>query len=320
MKLIADSGSTKTDWIIQLSDNETSENCGLPMQPNQDYDSSSSDETLIAVKKQLFTNEKLEFRTAGLNPYFLSEKEIVKIISNAKTIQPFFQEIDEIYFFGAGCSSPDKREIVSNALSTIFKNAFVSVDNDIIGSAYACCGNKPGISCILGTGSNISYSDGNEIIPGNHGLGYILGDEASGSYFGKLLLTHFLYGKMPKMLAKDFKKTYQVKKESIITRIYQKPFPNTYLASFAPFLSKFCNHPYIISLLRGGFNDFIQTNIKPYSDYTNLPCHFVGSIAFHFKDILIDCCNKENVKVGKILKHPIEELYEFICSNETSKV
>ena len=280
MLLVADSGSTKADWILTRSDNQT-----------------------------------LHFRTKGINPFFLSEKDIAQIFQNASEIQEYTDQVKEIYFFGAGCSSPDRREIISNALSKVFKNAFISVDIDIIASIYATCGSSEGICCILGTGSNISYFDGTRIHESKHGLGYILGDEGSGTFFGRKLLTAFLYGTMPEELSASFKEKFNVDKESVIKRIYQQPSPNSFLASFAPFMSDHIGHPYIIELLKIGFEEFVETNIKSYPDHKKQVCHFVGSIAFHFKEILTEVCELNGIQVGKILKHPIDELSEFILNN-----
>lgn len=282
MILVADSGSTKADWILTQSENQS-----------------------------------ISFRTAGINPFFLSEKEIIEIFQNTPEIQDYRDQVKEIYFFGAGCSSPDRRELISNALSKIFKNAFISVDIDLIASIYATTGLAKGICCIIGTGSNISYFDGKKIHDSKHGLGYILGDEGSGTYFGRKLITGFLYGTMPEELSKEFYTKYKINKESIIKRIYQEPSPNFYLASFAPFMSENLSHPYIIELIEKGFDEFIETNIKSYADYKLHTCHFVGSIAFHFSDILKRLCEEKEIKVGKILKHPIEELSLFISNNET---
>src|SRR5882757_5947241 len=170
MILIADSGSTKTDWLLK--------------QPGR---------------------EAQAFRTPGLNPYFLTEKEIVKILQEqAPELIAFNQDIKEIYFFGAGCSSPDRHEIVSNAISQFFTKSYISVDSDLLGCAYATCGHEKGLCCVLGTGSNISFFDGEDIHSGKHGLGFVLGDEGAGTWFGKTLITDFLYGNMPHDISARF--------------------------------------------------------------------------------------------------------------------
>src|SRR5258708_25233378 len=201
MILVADSGSSKTDWLLTL--------------PNQ---------------------EVQQFRTSGLNPYFLTEKEIVKIIQEqVPEMVAFAAEIKEIYFFGAGCSSPDRHEIVSNALSYLFTKPYISVDSDLLGCAYATCGHEKGLCCVLGTGSNISFFDGEDIHSGKHGLGYVLGDEGSGTWFGKALITDFLYGNMPTDIHALFDQSYTLNKEIVINHVYQQQEANSYLASFAKF-------------------------------------------------------------------------------------
>jgi glucosamine kinase len=145
------------------------------------------------------------FKSAGLNPYFLTEKEIVKILQEqVPDMIALAADITEIYFFGAGCSSPDRHEIVSNALSTFFPKSYISVDSDLLASAYATCGHEKGICCILGTGSNISFFDGEDIHDGQHGLRLCPGRRRIGYHFGKTLITGFLYGNMPADISTKF--------------------------------------------------------------------------------------------------------------------
>ncbi len=282
MILVADSGSTKTDWLLK--------------QPGKDATA---------------------FRTPGLNPYFLSEKEIVKILQEqAPDLVAFGAEVKEVYFFGAGCSSPDRHEIVSNALSVFFSKAYISVDSDLLGSAYATCGHEKGLCCVLGTGSNISFFDGGEIHSGKHGLGFILGDEGSGTWFGKALITDYLYGLMPEEINILFKNTYELTKEEVIQNVYQKPSPNSYLASFARFLNIIRKTEYGKALVNKGLQEFIDTNIKSYPEYHNFRSHFVGSIAFVFADELKALAKTQDIHIGKIIKQPINDLLAFILSRE----
>jgi glucosamine kinase len=280
MILVADSGSSKTDWLGYQN------------------------------------GETVSFSTKGINPYFLNANEISKVISKSKEIHAFADLVKEIYFFGAGCSSPDKHEVVSNGLSLFFRNAYISVDSDLVGSAYATCGQAQGLSCVLGTGSNISYFDGKSLHPSKHGLGYVLGDEGSGSYFGRKLVTSYLYGLMPDTLAATFAKEHQITKESVITSVYQKPFPNIYLASISRFMANHQEHPFITNLLRMGFQEFVDTNVKDYKEYRTLDCHFVGSVAFYYQDILREVCEKNEVHVGTILQKPIAGIYEYMLKKE----
>lgn len=280
MILVADSGSSKTDWMAYSP------------------------------------NHTIKFSTQGINPYFVNAQDVVKILAKNKDISAYANMMKEVYFFGAGCSSPDKHEIISNGLSTFFPNAFISVDHDLIGSAYATCGDKKGLTCILGTGSNISYYDGTSVHAGNHGLGYVLGDEGSGTYFGRKVLVSYLYKRMPEELSKAFAKTFNVDKESVITNIYQKPFPNSYLAAFSRFMADHKEHPFIQQILKDGFQEFIDTNVKDYKAYKTLECNFVGSIAFYYQDELRAVFAENAIKVGKILQKPIEGIFEYILKKE----
>lgn len=282
MILIADSGSSKTDWLLK--------------QPGHDA---------------------REFKTSGLNPYFLTEKEIVKILQDQMPeMMAFNADVKEIYFFGAGCSSPDRHEILSNALSQLFAKAYISVDSDLLGSAYATCGHEKGLCCVLGTGSNISFFDGEEIHSGKHGLGYILGDEGSGTWFGKALITDFLYGMMPDEVNTIFNNTYQLTKEEVIQNIYQRPGANAYLASFARFLNVIRRSEYGKSLINKGLQEFIDTNIRSYPEYNKYKCHFVGSIAYVFATELTALCQAQGINIGKVIKQPIHDLLAFILSRE----
>jgi glucosamine kinase len=278
MILVADSGSTKTDWVL-------------------------------ASDKQ----EPVKFSTGGLNPFFLTEKEMVKIIQDqAPVMVNHFPLIEEIYFFGAGCSNPDRRETVSNALSQIFPRAFVSVDSDLLGSAYATCGTRKGLVCVLGTGSNISFFDGAEVSTGKHGIGFILGDEGSGTWFGKALVTDHLYGKMPDDVDQQFRKAYKVTKDDVINHVYFKRGANSYLASFTKFLSDVKDTEYGRSLIRQGLQEFIDTNVKSYPEHNEVSCHFVGSIAYFFKEELQELCKANGISAGKIIRQPVDELLQFL--------
>ena len=278
MILVADSGSSKTDWLLTLPRQETK-----------------------------------QFRTAGLNPYFLTEKEIVKVLQEQATdMIAFAAGIKEIYFFGAGCSSPDRDEIVSNALSYLFPKSYISVDSDLLGCAYATCGHEKGICCVLGTGSNISFFDGDNIHDGHHGLGFVLGDEGSGTWFGKALITDFLYGNMPAEISEKFNDEYHLDKEIVIKNVYQSPNPNSYLASFSKFLGSIRHYDYAQNLLHNGLVEFVETNIKSYPQYLSYKCHFVGSIAYIFTDELKAVCKEYGIHTGKIIQQPIHDLMAFI--------
>jgi len=284
MILVADSGSTKTDWLLTLENDEVQ-----------------------------------QFRTAGLNPYFLTEKEIVKILQDqVPDLIAFAAGIKEIYFFGAGCSSPDRHEIVSNALSQLFPKSYISVDSDLLGCAYATCGHEKGICCVLGTGSNISFFDGEDIHDGQHGLGFVLGDEGAGTWFGKALITDFLYGNMPLDINVKFNDEFHLDKEIVIKKVYQEPNANSYLATFSKFISEIRSSAYAQQLLRRGLIEFIETNIKSYPQYHHYKCHFVGSIAYIFTDELKAVCKENGIHLGKIIQQPIHDLLAFILSRDAA--
>ncbi len=277
MILVADSGSTKTDWILKFD-----------------------------------TTESLEFSTRGVNPYFFNDKEICKVLSNYPEIQEYNSRIKEVYFFGEGCSTPDKREIMSNGLSKIFSKAYISVENDALGSAYATCGNSKGFTCILGTSSNVAFYDGQNVQEGVHGLGYVLGDEGSGAYFGKKLITSYLYNLMPPHLHRSFKKEYGITKDIVIKNVYQEAHSNFYIASFSKFLSKYRQESFVEEMLFEGLDTFIKTHLLPYHQHQSYPCHFVGSVAFYFKDVLEEVCTLHKIRLGKVLSNPIKDLADFI--------
>lgn len=281
MILVADSGSSSSDWMLNVPDS-----------------------------KPLF------FKTKGLNPFFVNQKEIETVMKDVPEIIPYVDEIKEVYFFGAGSITPDRREIVSNALTTLFPKAFISVESDLVGAAYATCGKESGLIATLGTGSDISFFDGEVLAPSVHGIGYVLGDEGSGAWFGKRLLTSFLYGKMPKDLEKKFSEKYYVTKDVVIKNVYQKERPNSYLASFALFMDENRNHPFVDKLLTDGFDEFVRTNIMTYPKFWDYKCNFVGRIAYTFDLHLQEVCKLHGVQVGKILRSPIEEIFHYVIARE----
>lgn len=285
MILVADSGSSSSDWMLNVPDS-----------------------------KPLF------FKTKGLNPFFVNEKEIEMVMKDVPEIIPYVDEIREVYFFGAGSITPDRREIVSNALTALFPKAYISVESDLVGAAYATCGSTPGLVATLGTGSDISFYDGETLRTSIHGNGYVLGDEGSGAWFGKRLITTFLYGKMPKDLERKFAEKYALTKDAVIKHVYQKDKPNSYLASFAIFLDENRMHPFIDKLLTDGFDEFVRTNIMTYPNFWEYRCNFVGRIAYTFDLHLQAVCKLHGVQVGKILKSPIEEIFHYVVDREMSNM
>ncbi len=277
MLLIADSGSTKTSWRL-------------------------ADE-----------NKKIyHFLTDGLNPYFKSQGEIVEEIRSALIPSlPHGAVVTQIYFYGAGCSSSSKCELIKDALLQCFPKASAKIDHDILGAAHAACATSEGIVCILGTGSNSCLYDGEKIMSVIGGLGYILGDEGSGSHLGKNLLEAYLNHELPEELAKKFKDTYHLTKEEIEKRVYEKPEANRFLASFSRFIGEHKQHPYFAEMIEKCFDSFFEKHVCRYPDYTQKQVHFIGSIAYNYTDLLRKTAQKRHINIGKILPYPIEELMLF---------
>ncbi len=281
MILIADSGSTKTNWL--LSD-------------GKDF--------------------KMDIVTGGFNPFFHTTDYVLEQLHKSAGLTEYKEKVKTIKFFGSGCSRADRKKIMSDAFDQFFPGADVFVEHDMMGAALAACFDEPGLVAILGTGSNIAYWNGNDMQPTNHGLGYILGDEGSGSFYGRKLITHFLYGVMPEDLSKLFYEKFRISKEIAIENVYHQPNANVYLASFAKFLSEKPEHPYIQSLLRKGLNEFVDTSVLAYPQHKQYPVHFIGSIAFHFKPLLEEIAQVKNFTVGKVIVKPVEELLIYFLSKK----
>lgn len=277
MILLADSGSTKCDWLLTDSTGKY-------------YDS---------------------YKTIGFNPFFHSSETIANEIKQNESLHGIAARIDEVYYYGAGNSSEYYNDIVRIALATVFKNARLHVDHDLLGAAYATYTGEPCISCILGTGSNSCFFDGKKIQEQVPALGYILGDEASGSYFGKQLLSAYLYKKLPAEIAQDLEKEYGVTKANIFERVYEQPNANVYLASFTRFIAKYRDFPLFADMLHKGMVHFIKEHVLCYDNAKNVPVHFIGSIAFHFQEALQSAAKECNVKLGNIIKQPIQNLLNY---------
>lgn len=276
MILVADSGSTKCDW--------------LPIA-----------EGIVGTKTS----------TAGFNPYFCDETFVLKELNANPELSDFRERVREVHFFGAGCSSPERNEKIETALRAFFPSAEVEVDHDIMASVLATCGDQPGIACILGTGSNSCYYDGRLIHHNNYGLGYIMGDEGSGSWLGKKLITHYLYGILPDEIRHSFESKYVMNKEIMIENVYSRPGGNVWLASFAAFLSDHPQDVWVRQTVRKGFEEFFDLYVCHYPEYSKLEVHFVGSIAHFFQDILCEVAAAKGARMGKVVRHPINGLADY---------
>lgn len=276
MIIIADSGSTKADW-------KTIEKNGR--------------QTLIS--------------TIGLNPVFHTTESVLAELN--KNLVPNLpnEAVEEVTFYGAGCWDYKRKIVLIRALKQLFPLAQVTVEHDLLASARAACGIEPGIACILGTGSNSCLYDGKDVIDNVKNLGYLIGDEGSGSFLGKMLIRAYFYREMPEELAEAFDEFQPGGKSAMLDKLYGKETPNVYLASMTRFLKQNLHHFFIQKLVAEGFAEFIDRHVRKYSNHTTLPIHFIGSIAFYFQDILKVVLEERNMTMGNIIRKPIEALTDF---------
>lgn len=277
MILIADSGSTKTDWCVA----EHGE-----------------------LLQQIFTK--------GTNPFFQSEEEIGQEIATALLPRLKGDGLDAVYFYGAGCGFPDKISMVHRAITSHLNvRGEVEVSTDMLAAARGLCGHKPGIACIMGTGSNSCYYDGKEIVNNVSPLGFILGDEGSGACLGKLLVGDLLKNQMPPGLKEKFLKQFDLTPADIIDRVYRKPFPNRFLASLSPFLAQNIGEPCVHDLVLDSFRSFLRRNVMQYEEHRHEKVHFTGSVAFYYKEILAEAAQETGIRPGTILQSPMEGLIKY---------
>lgn len=301
MKLIVDSGSTKTTWCVLMQSND------------------------------------FQFKTSGINPVRDSEDVIHGIVEEANSIirhSPFVNAqwsmfnvqssspVTHIFFYGAGCT-PAYSPIVADAMKQVFPEAQVSVDSDMLGAARALCQHEAGIACILGTGANSCLYDGSRIVGQVSPLGWILGDEGSGAVLGRTLLSDVLKHQLPSDLCEAFLKCYDIDAATAIQHVYREPMPNRYLASLVPFIVEHRDHVAIQEMLMQQFRSFFRRNIAPYAsmdkpsvmlDFPSLskmPIHFVGGVAAQFEYELREAAKAESLTVGNVLKDPVPELVKY---------
>lgn len=277
MILIADCGSTKIDWCLLNGKEKVA---------------------------QIFTT--------GMNALLMTQEEMTQRIADELMPNIANYEVTEIYYYGAGIISDEIKSHVINALKANIPSATkIEVDSDLLAAARALCGRKPGIACILGTGSNSCYYDGEKVVDNVSPLGYILGDEGSGAVLGKLLVGDVLKKQIPEHLCEKFLKEYNLDRNKIIDAVYRKPAANRFLAQFAPFLEHNIEEPSIHRIVLHSFIDFFVRNVENYDNYKELPCNFVGSIALLEKATLLEAAKSQGITVGNIIQDPMEGLIKF---------
>lgn len=275
MVIIADCGSTKCDWLL-----------------------------LNGGRDQQLEN------TVGFSPFFHTTEEIKAIMETQllPKLQP--EDVQEVYFYGTGVHDEHRAEIIAVAIRAVFPNAKVEVEHDLLGAARSVCGHQAGIACILGTGSNSCYYDGKKILDNVPSLGWLLGDEGSGTHLGKALLRAWFYRELPTDLQSAFNAAYPEGPDVIKDKIYDKG-ANTYLATFTRFLGEHLKHPFVKGLVAGCLGEFLDRHVCKYSGYQHVPIHFVGSISYHFREILEQCMEDRKLKLGVTVRKPIYPLADF---------
>lgn len=271
--LIADSGSTKTHWVLK------------------------NDKGIIR-----------EFYSQGINPLFVSTENIIDIISKIISHDEMMS-ISIINFYGAGCKGVEKCEIIKSAFSKLFPNALIVAKSDLLGAAISLFANNSGVACILGTGSNAAIFDGSEFTDSISSLGFILGDEGSGSYMGKILIRDYFQHNMPDNIYSKFNTRFSLEYSEVINSVYREQYPNRYLAQFTVFLSENRGEKYVESLLEDSFQAFVDNQLSKLGfDKKNIEIGFVGSIAYYFKDTLKKILLKNDYTIGNVYKEPIQGL------------
>jgi N-acetylglucosamine kinase-like BadF-type ATPase len=281
MILIADGGSTKADWIA-INDNK---------------------------------EEAFRVRTLGLNPAIVPEEELHNRIVNMFQLISVKEEVKEIHFYGAGCGTPKPSAILKQVLESIFTKAKIFVSEDMLAAVYAASGSSPAIVCILGTGSNSCYYDGDQMQMLVPSLGYILMDEASGNYFGKQLIIDYYYKNMPESIALEFEKEFDLDADYLKNNIYKGSNPNMFLASFAKFMFDFKDNEYIRNLIEDGFQLFFKYRVLPYNKTKETPIYFIGSIAHYFRDLLDKVAINNKLKITDVIQRPIDNLLTYHKEN-----
>jgi N-acetylglucosamine kinase-like BadF-type ATPase len=276
MILIADSGSTKCSWAL-------------------------CDQNGKLIK---------EIRTIGFNPYFIDKKNILKELKKTSLAEGV-KEINEVYFYGAGCSSKDKNNIIEESLQSFFINSKIIIKHDIDAACYAMYKGNPNITCILGTGSNSCFYDGKNIIENAPSLGFLIGDEASGNYFGKKILNLYFNNIMPKDLKIKFESEFESDLSIIKENIYNNNRSNVYLSKYFPFITENKNHPLIQKLIYQALDKFFKLHVSCYDNYKDLEINFIGSVAYFLSDEIKIVAKKYNCKIGGVVKNPINNLIDF---------
>ena len=257
----------------------------------------------------------ISFKTAGINPYLNDEKSIIQLLSKNINLIHHAEEIKRIYFFGAGASSLQLKNLVKDAFSAFFKFGKVTVEHDIDAAAIACCKNSPGIITILGSGSNAAWYDGKKVKPNNYGLGYILADEGSGNWLGRQLIKGFMNEKLPANIHKKFVQRYDLDRKTLLEKVYRQKLPALFLSSFTDFFIDNKDDNYLKSIIKNGFDQLVNIYLLPLHDeHPEALLYFAGSVAAGFQNLLHEAATDAKLKIANIIKEPINNLLTYYSS------
>lgn len=276
MIAIIDGGSTKCDWV------------------------------LITPKGE----EMARWETTGLNPNHISKAQMIEVLQN-QDYTFSASEVKSIYFYGSGCGIEKNQKVVAEALERVFTMADITVKGDMLGAAYAVYNGSPSMVCILGTGSNSCFFDGKDIRRDLPSLGFLIGDEGSGCALGKLLVKNFFMKKMPSDLHQEFEKEFNLNIDDLIRNMYHNSHTNAYLASFSKFIVSRKQHPYLQNLVFQELKNYLEYQVLPYPEAKEVEINFIGSIAYYYEDILREVMAGLNLKIGKVMKKPIDALVDY---------
>lgn len=277
MIIIADGGSTKTNWCLL-------DNAG----------------------------KKVYFNTEGYNPYFVDSEYVVNSLKKGLPKDLPFNEITEVNYYGAGVHNAEKANIIVEALKTVFTNSTVFVGHDLLAAARALLGDQPGFAAILGTGTNSCIYNGEEITHNIDSAAYILGDEGSGCYIGKKLLTDYVRGYMPEDVREVFWETYKLTPDQVMDAVYTKPLANRFCASFSKFVYDVSvNISYSRGIVKDAFDDFFRNLVSRYPDYQQYSFNCIGSVGYNFRNVLEETAQQYGMKVGRIMRSPIDDLVQY---------
>jgi len=286
MILIADSGSSKCDWAY-CDDN----------------------------------GKKLEIiKTIGLNPYFLSSNQILEKLEESSGLRRISKIVKRVFFYGAGCSEDSLKDILRRSLLKFFSESKIVIDHDLLGVCRSVYNGKTNINCIIGTGSIACLYNGGNITPSIPSLGYILGDEGSGNYFGKQILSLYFSNQLPEELKQKFKKKYSISYLDLVEKVYSNNNRvNSFLSSFFPFFIENINHPVILQILKNGINDFLRIHVFSIANYNDYKINFFGSVSYLLKDLIEEILKLNDCKCGVFEKEPIFKLIDYHCAEESKK-